>query len=70
MEEHDSGRTAMWICGALLGFMQHRGIVNDGEISALARDLEREAESADPAQQTDMLRAARWFRRSVGPAND
>ena len=68
--EHDTGRTAMWICGAMLGLLRQRGLISDPDLNALSRGLEREAESASDDARADMLAAARWLRHSVGVAND
>ena len=68
--EHDPGRTAMWICGALLGLLRHKGLVTDPEIQLLARQLEASAATEPPPERADMQRAADWLRYSVTPAKD
>jgi hypothetical protein len=68
--EHDPGRTAMWICGALLGLLRHKGLVTDPEIQALARHLEASSAEERSPERADMQRAADWLRYSITPAND
>lgn len=70
MDDQDSGRTAMLLCGVLLGIMRERGIVDDQYIRVLGQRIEREAASEGPAEQRDMLAAARWLRHTIGGAND
>lgn len=70
MDEHDTGRVAMRICGALLSLMRERGLATDGEVKGLARTIEREAASAHAEEQADMLHAAEWLRRSMGATSD
>ena len=68
--QNDSGRTAMWICSALVGLLRHKGVVGDGELGWIAAQLEREAIAEDAEKRVDMQRAAQWFRQSIPPAND
>lgn len=68
--EHDSGRTAMWICGALLGLLRSKEMVTDHEINVLANSLARGAAGEPADVRADMERAADWLRHSVPAAND
>lgn len=68
--EHDPGRTAMWICGALLGLLRHKGAITDPEITALANSLETSGYVEQGQERADMLRAADWLRHAVPAAND
>ena len=68
--EHDPGRTAMWICGALLGLLRAKGLVTDHEIMQLSDGLAWAAMDESPEVRVDMEWAAEWLGHSVPVAND
>ena len=68
--EHDPGRTAMWICSALVGLLRAKGIIIDEELASLADALERGSGEETGEERADMLRASQWMRHSIPAAND
>lgn len=63
----DTGRAALWACGAIVGLLQAKGVISEGEITALASDLEAASGNMSGDLSPEIFYAARWLRQLAAP---